>query len=547
MCEISNFLINQDIKQGDRVLIYMPMIPEAIFAMIACNRIGAVHVVTFGGFAAPELSKRIECSKPKLIITASAGLEPNKIIHYLPIIEKALKLLNATVPILMVQRSEVYSQPLSLSEHKIFTYQDEVQIASKFTPAVPVHSNHPLYIIYTSGSTSDPKGIIRDTGGTCVALNFSMRSIMGINARETYFSSSDIGWVVGHSYIVYGPLLRGGTTVLFEGKPIGMPDSGKIWSIIERHKVKSIFTSPTAIRAVRKEDPNHLLQKKYNLSSLHSFHLAGERCDIDTFKWVQDAVKEHDIIVNDNWWQTETGWPITSNNLEYHNFKCKPGSACRAAPGYDIRIIDDNGHEKKTGDIGKIVIKLPMPPSFMVGLWGKNMNEDVFKNKYLTKDNQYYITGDAGYIDDDQYLHIMSRIDDIINVAGHRLSTGNMEEILIKSKGIVEAAVVSVKDDIKGEVPFAFVVLYSDIPKTQYEELKRLGKEKIVSDIGPIAKLKDIVIVQRLPKTKSGKVLRSVLKSILNGESYRYPSTIEDPVVLTEITELLKSLFFMTE
>jgi propionyl-CoA synthetase len=544
---LAQILINKGIKKGDTIIIYMPMIAESIFAMLACSRIGAIHSVVFGGFAAAELADRIKDANPKLLITASGGIEPRKTIHYYPIINEAIKLSELSgIQILLVQRENFLT--VDTSEHvqheNTTIYQTELEKIdiNTFVPCEKLESTHPLYILYTSGTTGSPKGIVRDTGGTCVALNYTMKNIMDVGPNDVVFSTSDIGWVVGHTFIVYGPLLRGATTIIFEGKPVGTPHCGVVWEIIEKYKVKAFYTAPTALRAVKREDFDYKVMKNYNLSSLQSIHMAGERCDPDTNIWLQKGVGEH-VLVNDQWWQTESGWPICCNNIKIHRFKSIPGSACRPQPGYEVKILDENTHEElsKPNSLGKVCIKLPMPPSFMLTLWN---NDQAFINKYISEDKKYYISGDCGFFDEEGYIHIMTRIDDMIKIAGHRLSTGRMEEVLTKIEEISEAAVVSVTDELKGELPFAFLICRNDVDISSDNIIKRIcehAKEQIVKEIGAISRLKGAIVCQRLPKTRSGKIIRSLLRNIINNEELKIPSTIEDLGVIQEIIELLKA------
>ena len=521
------------ITKGDCVLIYMPMIPEACFAMLACARIGAIHSVVFGGFAAKELSNRIDSCKPKLIITASCVIEPNKVIKYIPNVDEALELSQMSdCKRLIVQRHEVHYET-TLNKDVYFDYHEEMQNMKEGMDAVPVNSNHELYILYTSGTTGQPKGIVRDTGGTVVALNYVMDVVFNLQPGDTWFAGSDIGWVVGHSFIVYGPLIRGTTTIFFEGKPVMTPDPGAFWRIVEQYKPHSIYCAPTAIRVIKKEDSKGEYIKKYDTSSLKSILLVGERCDPDTINWLESKFPK--CFFNDTWWQTETGWPICSNFGNLHKFPTNPGSCTKVVPGYIVDILDDNNEVVDPPTLGKVSIRCPPPPSFMCTLWG---NDEAFVQKYFSDSPGYYTTGDAGYFNDNGYLHIMTRVDDVINTAGHRLSTGRFEEVINEHPLIVESACVGVWDDIRGEQPFALVIPANGSEYNE-DELKKEIVAKVRKDIGAFARLGGIIIVDRLPKTRSGKILRGTIKSIANKKKYTFPATIEDADVLKEITELI--------
>jgi propionyl-CoA synthetase len=565
---ISRILLDNSVKKGDTVIIYMPMIPEGIFSMLACARIGAIHSVVFGGFAAPELADRIYDAKPKIIITASTGIEPRKHVPYFPLVKEALNLTNIKIEeenlnpqnnskgfdsnlikILLVQRNDVsvvsQEEIESIKNETIF-YNEEISKMSnkdfeeiKVDP-VPMYSSEPLYILYTSGTTGSPKGIVRETGGTLVSINFTFKNIMDIESGDVCFSTSDIGWVVGHTFIVYGPLLRGATTMIFEGKPVGTPHCGVIWELIEKYQVKTLYTAPTALRAIKKEDSDCKKLLTYDLKSLKSVHMAGERCDPETNIWLQKALGDS-VLINDQWWQTETGWPICCNNIRINRFKTIPGSACRPQMGFDVKILNSENlkEEKGPNNVGMVCIKLPMPPSFMLTLW---KNDKAFLEKYISNDENYYISGDCGYFDNEGNIYIMTRMDDMIKIAGHRLTTGRMEEALLKCKEIVEAAVVSIKDELKGELPFAFIVCKNGI-KISEKELIEKAKEKIVYEIGAIARLKGVIICDFLPKTRSGKIIRGLLKNLINKEEYTIPSTIEDTSVIQFIEKLIDRFF----
>jgi len=520
------------VKPGDRVLIYMPMVPEAAIAMLACARLGAVHSVVFGGFASNELAKRIVDAKPKLVLAASCGIEVNRTIAYKPLLDGALELAKASdTPVILLQRPELRAE---LKPGRDFDWQDEVAKA-KPTDCVPMAATDPLYVIYTSGTTGVPKGVVRDNGGHLVALAWSMKNIYGVDPGEVYWAASDVGWVVGHSYIVYGPLFHGCTAILYEGKPVGTPDAGAYWRVIAQHKVAAMFTAPTAFRAIKREDPKGELLKKYDLSSFRTLFLAGERTDPDTLLWAQ-SILQRPVI--DHWWQTESGWPMAANCVGIELLPVKPGSPTKAVPGYEIDVLGEDGRPVKPGEIGTLAVKLPLPPGTLPTLWH---NDAGYVESYLEKFPGYYDTMDAGYRDEDGYLWIMARTDDIINVAGHRLSTGGMEEVLSAHPDVAECAVVGAADSLKGQVPLGLVVLKAGVNRPESEiaaELVRLVRERI----GPIAAFKTAKVIKRLPKTRSGKILRGTIRKIADGETYTTPATIDDPEILPEIAEALKEV-----
>tara|TARA_B100000424_G_scaffold81172_2_gene60818 strand:- start:703 stop:2592 length:1890 start_codon:yes stop_codon:yes gene_type:complete len=523
-------LINQGVKKGDRVIIYMPMIPEAVVAMLACGRIGAIHSVVFGGFASNELASRIDDSKAKILLTASCGFEPSRTVEYKPLVDGALKLANHKVEkVIFFQRkgNEVkLNAPLEIS-------WDEALSNSKDTDCVEMNSNEYAYILYTSGTTGIPKGIVRDIGGHIVALKWTMKNIYNINEEDVWWSASDIGWIVGHSYIVYAPLFKGCTTVLFEGKPVGTPDAGAFWKIISDYKVKSLFTAPTAFRAIKKEDPDGKFFSKYNLSSFKSLFLAGERADPDTIKWAERLLN---VPVIDHWWQTETSWAISSNCTGIEMMKTKYGSACKAVPGYDVKIIKPDHSIAKPNEMGDIVVKLPLPPGTFPTLWNA---DDRYKKTYMTNYEGYYQTYDAGHIDEDGYIWIMSRTDDIINVAGHRLSTGAIEEVLSEHQSVAECAVIGIADKLKGQLPIGLIALKAGVDKDD-ETITKECIQMVRDKVGPVAAFKTVIIVKRLPKTRSGKILRGTVRKIADSEDYKMPATIDDPIILDEIKEDLK-------
>ena len=520
------------IGKGDRVIIYMPMVPEAIVAVMACARIGAVHSVVFGGFAANELATRIDDAKPKAIVSASCGIEPSRVIPYKPLLDQAIELASHTADIcIILQRPQERAE---LINGRDIDWQDAVAAASPHE-CVIVDATDPLYILYTSGTTGEPKGILRDNGGHAVALHWSMKNIYGVEPGEVYWAASDIGWIVGHSYIMYAPLLHGNTTILFEGKPVGTPDAGAFWRVVSDHRVACMFTAPTAFRAIKQQDPEGLLAREYDLTGLRTLFLAGERCDPDTLHWAEQILE---VPVIDHWWQTETGWAIGTNCVGIESLPVKAGSVARAAPGWDVRALDANGASVAPGQVGAIACKLPLPPGTLPGLWQAN---DRYKKSYLDRFPGFYETGDAGYIDDDGYIFVMSRTDDIINVAGHRLSTGAIEEVLAAHPDVAECAVVGVADKLKGQLPIGFLVLKAGVDRKADDivtEVISMVRERI----GPVAVFKKAVVIDGLPKTRSGKILRGTMRKIADCEEHRVPATIEDPLVLDKIRDALLSI-----
>jgi len=530
VARVAGALRRQGIERGDRVIIYMPMVPEAVVAMLACARIGAVHSVVFGGFAANELAKRIDDARPRMILSASCGIEVNRVVPYKPLLDGAIALASHAVErCVILQRPQLVAP---LVPGRDLDWNDFVDGAAA-AECVPVAATDPLYILYTSGTTGIPKGVVRDHGGHAVALKYSMGAVYGMGAGECYWAASDIGWVVGHSYIVYAPLLKGCTTVLYEGKPVGTPDPGAFWRLIAQHGVNALFTAPTAFRAIKKEDPRGEHIARHDLSRFRTLFLAGERCDPDTLLWARDRLQ---VPVVDHWWQTETGWAIAANCVGLGMLPIKPGSPTRAVPGYDVRVLSEANEAMPAGQIGSIAIKLPLPPGCLPTLWH---NDAGYEKSYLAKHPGHYLTGDAGYRDEDGYLYIMSRVDDIINVAGHRLSTGAMEEVLSAHPDVAECAVVGVADDIKGEVPVGFVVTKAGVSRPDAEIVRELI-ERIRQQIGPVAAFKTALVVKRLPKTRSGKILRGTMKRIADEQEYTLPATIDDPAILDEITDALR-------
>jgi propionyl-CoA synthetase len=532
VARFAGVLVAQGVQKSDRVIVYMPMIPEAIVAMLACARIGAIHSVVFGGFAAQELANRITDARPKMIVSASCGIEAGRIIGYKPLLDKAIEFA-AVKPerCIIVQRPQ---EKASLIDGRDLAWSEEMADA-KPTGCVPVEATEPLYILYTSGTTGMPKGIVRDNGGHLVALTWSMRHIYGVEPGEVYWTASDVGWVVGHSYIVYAPLFNGNTTVLYEGKPVGTPDAGAFWRVVSQHGVKVLFTAPTAFRAIKREDPNGEFIRKYDLSGFRTLFLAGERCDPDTLLWAQ---KHLAVPVIDHWWQTETGWPIGANCVGLGMLPVKPGSCTKPVPGYTVEVLGDNGSELPPGQIGSIVIKLPMPPGCLPTLWN---NDEGYRKAYLARFPGYYLTADAGYKDEDGYLSVMTRTDDIINVAGHRLSTGALEEVLSSHPDVAECAVLGVADAIKGEIPLGLIVLKAGVRRSD-GEIVRETIQMVRERIGAVASFRVATVVKRLPKTRSGKILRGTIKKIADGVEYRVPPTIDDPLILDEITVDLSTL-----
>jgi propionyl-CoA synthetase len=517
------------VERGDRVVIYMPMVPEAAIAMLACARLGAIHSVVFGGFAANELASRIEDARPKVVVSASCGIEPGRVVAYKPLLDAAIDLV-AVKPqrCIIVQRPQLEAE---LDAARDVAWDDAVARAEP-VGCVPVEATDPLYILYTSGTTGQPKGIVRDNGGHAVALKWSMRNVYDVEPGEVYWAASDVGWVVGHSYIVYAPLLHGCTTVLYEGKPVGTPDPGAFWRVISEHNVSTMFTAPTALRAIRQQDPEGEHIGRYDLSRFRALYLAGERCDPETLRWAQAKLG---VPVIDHWWQTETGWAIAANCLGIEQLPIVPGSPTRPAPGWDLRVLGDDGTELPAGQTGALALKLPMPPGATPTLWNA---DERFRETYLSSFPGYYQTADAGYIDQDGYVFVMARTDDIINVAGHRLSTGAMEEVLATHPDVAECAVIGVADQLKGQLPIGLLVLKAGVQRP-HDEIVAEAVQMIRQRIGAVAALKTATVVRRLPKTRSGKILRGTMRTIADAREYKAPATIEDPAVLEEIGEAL--------
>jgi propionyl-CoA synthetase len=525
-------LAAQGVAKGDRVVVYMPMIPQALVAMLACARLGAVHSVVFGGFASNELAVRIDDAKPKVIVSASCGIEPGRVVEYKPLLDKAIeRARHKPDKCVIVQRK---TKTCDLIQGRDLDWREAMDAAEPHD-CVPVGATDPLYILYTSGTTGQPKGVVRDNGGHAVALKWTMKNIYGVEPGEVYWAASDVGWVVGHSYIVYAPLLAGNTTVLFEGKPVGTPDAGVFWRVISEHKVSVMFTAPTAFRAIKKEDPKGKLIENYDLSGFRTLFLAGERTDPDTLRWAEEKLK---VPVIDHWWQTETGWSICANCVGVERLPVKPGSPSKPVPGMNVQVVGEDVKPVRTGEIGALVIKLPLPPGTFPTLWNA---DERFKEAYLNEYPGYYKTADAGFIDEDGYVFVMARTDDIINVAGHRLSTGGMEEVLAAHPDVAECAVIGVADPMKGQLPLGFLVLNAGVDRNE-EEITREAVQSVRDQIGPVAAFKTAVVVKRLPKTRSGKILRGTMQKIADDEAWKMPATIDDPAILDEITEALKDV-----
>lgn len=532
VASLAGALRAKGIEKGDRVIIYMPMIPEALEAMLACARLGAIHSVVFGGFAANELAVRIDDATPKAIIAGSCGIEPGRVVHYKPLLDEAIDLASHKPDFCVIfQREQEVAALTPGRDYDWHGFQADVAPAE----CVPVKGDHPAYILYTSGTTGAPKGVVRPTAGHLVALNWTMKAIYNVDPGEVFWAASDVGWVVGHSYICYAPLIHGNTTLVFEGKPVGTPDAGTFWRVIEEHDVKSFFTAPTAFRAIKREDPKGEMIKDYDICGLRALYLAGERADPDTIEWAQRVMG---VPVYDHWWQTETGYTIAGNPAGIEALPVKIGSPTVAMPGYDVQILDEAGHPMPAGELGAIAVKLPLPPGTLPTLWNA---EERFIKSYLNTFPGYYETGDAGMIDEDGYLYIMARTDDVINVAGHRLSTGAMEEVLAAHPDVGECAVIGVTDELKGQLPLGLICLNAGCDRS-HEEIKKEVVARVRDQIGPVAAFKLVTVVDRLPKTRSGKILRGTMVKIADGADFKMPATIDDPAILDEIREALMPL-----
>ncbi len=526
------------VEKGDRVIIYIPMIPEAVISTLACARIGAIHSVVFGGFAAAELATRIDDAKPKVIVTASCGIEPGRVIEYKPLLDEAIELSSFKPSACVIaQREQATATMIEGRDHDWKALVDAAKAEGRRAECVTVAATDPLYILYTSGTTGEPKGVVRDNGGHMVALYWTMKNLYGVDPGEVFWAASDVGWVVGHSYIVYAPLLHGNTTILFEGKPVGTPDAGVFWRVIADHKVAALFTAPTAFRAIKREDPKGDLIRKYDLSKFRTLFLAGERADPDTLEW---AEKQLGVPVLDHWWQTETGWAIAANPVGLGTLPVKHGSATVPMPGYELHVLNESGEEVPRGESGAIAMPLPLPPGCFTTLWN---NDERCRESYLSAYEGYYNTADAGYMDEDGYIYVMARTDDIINVAGHRLSTGGMEEVLAMHPDIAECAVIGIADKLKGQLPAGFFVLNAGVNRPT-EEIEKEVIALVREKIGPVASFKIALSVVRLPKTRSGKILRGTMRKIADGEDYKIPATIDDPAILDEIADVLKARGF---